>query len=81
MGKGLFLVLTFSLVASTSNGFLKFVLTSIKLPALNNTSSINNNCTLTFNPIYKRVEALEENKKLYEQFIAEKKRLKYYKSC
>jgi len=32
-----------------------------------NSGSINNACTLTFNPIDKWMEALEENKKLYER--------------
>ena len=34
-----------------------------------NAGSINNNCTLTFNPIEKWVEAIEENKKLYERLL------------
>jgi transcriptional regulator with XRE-family HTH domain len=34
-----------------------------------NAGSVNNNCTLTFNPIDKLMEALEENKKLYERLL------------
>lgn len=34
-----------------------------------NAGSINNQCTLNFNPIDKWVEALEENKKLYERLL------------
>lgn len=34
-----------------------------------NAGSINNNCTLTFNPVDKWLEALEENKKLYERLL------------
>jgi len=34
-----------------------------------NAGSINNNCTLNFNPIDKWLEALEENKKLYERLL------------
>jgi len=37
-----------------------------------NAGSVNNNCTLTFNPIDKLVEALEENKRLYSQLLQEK---------
>ena len=35
-----------------------------------NAGSINNNCTLTFNPIEKWLEVIEENKKLYERLLA-----------
>jgi transcriptional regulator with XRE-family HTH domain len=35
-----------------------------------NAGSINNNCTLTFNPIDKWLEVIEENKKLYERLLA-----------
>jgi transcriptional regulator with XRE-family HTH domain len=34
-----------------------------------NAGSINNNCTLTFNPIEKWLEVIEENKKLYERLL------------
>lgn len=34
-----------------------------------NAGSINNNCTLTFNPIDKWLEVIEENKKLYERLL------------
>ena len=34
-----------------------------------NAGSVNNNCTLTFNPIDKWLEAIEENKKLYEALL------------
>ncbi|UZD24556.1 helix-turn-helix transcriptional regulator [Algoriphagus halophytocola] len=34
-----------------------------------NAGSINNQCSLNFNPIDKWVEALEENKKLYERLL------------
>ncbi|TWI91149.1 helix-turn-helix protein [Chitinophaga japonensis] len=37
-----------------------------------NAGSINNNCTLTFNPVDKWMEVLEENKKLYERLLKEK---------
>ncbi|WP_315822711.1 helix-turn-helix transcriptional regulator [Paraflavitalea speifideaquila] len=37
-----------------------------------NAGSINNNCTLTFNPVDKWIEALDENKKLYELLLKEK---------
>lgn len=37
-----------------------------------NAGSINNNCTLTFNPIDKWIETLDENKKLYERMLREK---------
>ena len=35
-----------------------------------NAGSINNNCTINFNPIEKWVEALDENRKLYERLLA-----------
>ncbi|WP_310590643.1 helix-turn-helix domain-containing protein [Dyadobacter koreensis] len=38
-----------------------------------NAGSINNNCTLNFNPVDKWVEALEENKKLYERLLQSEK--------
>lgn len=34
-----------------------------------NSGSINNQCTLTFNPIEKLMELVEENKKLYERLL------------
>ena len=34
-----------------------------------NSGSINNNCTLNFNPIEKLIEAMEENKRLYERLL------------
>ncbi len=34
-----------------------------------NAGSINNNCTITFNPVDKWMEALEENKSLYERLL------------
>ena len=37
-----------------------------------NSGSVNNNCTLTFNPIDKWVETLEENKRLYTALLKEK---------
>jgi transcriptional regulator with XRE-family HTH domain len=37
--------------------------------AINNVGSVNNNCTLTFDPIDKWITALEENKKLYERLL------------
>jgi transcriptional regulator with XRE-family HTH domain len=38
-----------------------------------NAGSINNQCTLTFNPIEKWMDALEENKKLYERLLQSEK--------
>lgn len=39
-------------------------------------ASVNNNSTLNFNPIEKWIEALEENKKLYERLLqAEKEKV------
>jgi len=38
-----------------------------------NAGSINNNCTLTFNPIEKWITALEENKTLYERLLQSEK--------
>lgn len=35
-----------------------------------NAGSINNNCTINFNPVEKWVEALDENRKLYERLLA-----------
>ena len=35
-----------------------------------NAGSVNNNCTLNFNPIDKLMEALEANKELYERLLA-----------
>ncbi len=37
-----------------------------------NAGSINNNCSLTFNPVDKWMEALAENKALYERLLKEK---------
>jgi hypothetical protein len=37
-----------------------------------NAGSINNNCSLTFNPVDKWMEALAENKALYERLLREK---------
>ena len=34
-----------------------------------NAGSVNNNCTLNFNPMDKLLEVLEENKKLYERLL------------
>jgi transcriptional regulator with XRE-family HTH domain len=34
-----------------------------------NAGSINNSCTLTFNPIERWLEAMDENKKLYERLL------------
>ncbi|WP_246581424.1 helix-turn-helix domain-containing protein [Echinicola shivajiensis] len=38
-----------------------------------NAGSINNNCTLNFNPIDKLIEVYEENKRLYERLLASEK--------
>lgn len=38
-----------------------------------NAGSINNHCSLVFNPIEKWVEALDENKKLYERLLESEK--------
>jgi transcriptional regulator with XRE-family HTH domain len=38
-----------------------------------NAGSVNNNCTLTFNPIDKLLEVIEENKKLYERLLLAEK--------
>lgn len=38
-----------------------------------NASIINTNCTLNINPVEKWVEALEENKKLYERLLTAEK--------
>jgi len=46
-----------------------------------NAGSINNNCTLTFNPIDKWLEVIEENKKLYERLLAsEREKVELLKS-
>jgi len=38
-------------------------------------ASVNHNCTLIFNPLEKWIEAIEENKKLYERLLeSERKR-------
>lgn len=34
-----------------------------------NAGSINNNCTINFNPIEKWIDAMEENKNLYERLL------------
>ena len=38
-----------------------------------NAGSINNNCTLNFNPIDKLIEVYEENKRLYERLLTSEK--------
>ncbi|QDH81462.1 helix-turn-helix transcriptional regulator [Echinicola soli] len=38
-----------------------------------NAGSINNNCTLNFNPIDMLIEVYEENKRLYERLLASEK--------
>lgn len=38
-----------------------------------NAGSINNNCTLNFNPVDKWIELLEENKRLYERLLQSEK--------
>jgi transcriptional regulator with XRE-family HTH domain len=35
-----------------------------------NSGSVNSNCSLTFNPVERLMEAIEENKKLYERLLA-----------
>lgn len=35
----------------------------------NDNASINQNCTLVFNPLEKWIEAIEDNKKLYERLV------------
>ena len=35
----------------------------------NDSASVNSNCTLNINPVEKWIEALEENKKLYERLL------------
>ncbi len=46
-----------------------------------NSGSVNNNCTLNFNPIEKLIEAMEENKKLYERLLAsEREKVELLKS-
>jgi len=49
-----------AVVNITSNTFTDFK---------DNASGINNNCNLSFNPTDKWLEALEENKKLYERLL------------
>jgi transcriptional regulator with XRE-family HTH domain len=38
-----------------------------------NAGSVNNNCTLNFNPMDKLLEVIEENKKLYERLVQAEK--------
>jgi transcriptional regulator with XRE-family HTH domain len=38
-----------------------------------NAGSVNNNCTLNFNPMDKLLEVIEENKKLYERLLQAEK--------
>jgi hypothetical protein len=38
-----------------------------------NAGSVNNNCTLNFNPMDKLLEVMEENKKLYERLLQAEK--------
>ncbi|QJD97734.1 helix-turn-helix transcriptional regulator [Mucilaginibacter robiniae] len=38
-----------------------------------NAGSVNNHCTLNFNPMDKLLEVIEENKKLYERLLASEK--------
>lgn len=45
-----------------------------------NAGSVNNNCTLPFNPIDKWMEIIEENKKLYERLLkSEQEKIKILK--
>jgi len=45
-----------------------------------NAGSVNNNCTLNFNPMDKLLEVIEENKKLYERLLqAEKEKIELLK--
>lgn len=45
-----------------------------------NAGSINNNCTLNFNPMDKLLEVIEENKKLYERLLqAEREKVELLK--
>lgn len=46
------------------------VINIISSSLYDNSGSVNNNCTLNFNPIEKLIEAMEENKKLYEPLLA-----------
>ena len=39
----------------------------------NDNASVNSNCVLTINPVEKWIEALEENKKLYERLLQSEK--------
>ena len=39
----------------------------------NDNSSVNSNCTVNINPIEKWLDALEENKKLYERLLQTEK--------
>lgn len=46
-----------------------------------NAGSINNQCTLNFNPVDKWLEVIEENKKLYERLLAsEREKLELLKN-
>ncbi|WP_255481105.1 helix-turn-helix domain-containing protein [Pontibacter sp. Tf4] len=45
------------------------VITIISSTLHDNAGSVNNNCTITFNPIDKLLEVIEENKKLYERLL------------
>jgi transcriptional regulator with XRE-family HTH domain len=58
----------------TSNAIKDFseeaVINIISSTLHDNAGSVNNNCTLTFNPIEKWLEVIEENKKLYERLLA-----------
>ncbi len=38
-----------------------------------NAGSVNNNCTLNFNPMDKLLEVIDENKRLYERLLAAEK--------
>jgi transcriptional regulator with XRE-family HTH domain len=45
-----------------------------------NAGSVNNNCTLNFNPMDKLLEVIEENKKLYERLLqAEREKNELFK--
>jgi len=46
-----------------------------------NAGSVNNNCTLNFNPMDKLFEVIEENKKLYERLLqSEREKVELLKS-
>lgn len=46
-----------------------------------NAGSVNNNCTLNFNPMDKLLEVIEENKKLYERLLqSEREKVELLKS-